>query len=96
MLIRKALATAGLLGGLSLGVLGMGSTASAATPAPAAVIAAQDGDPVEGDGNNDSGKWGLAGLTGLVGLFGYKKYREIQTRNRDVGGPDSPSGSTRR
>lgn len=95
MFMRKALATAGLLGALSLGVFGMGS-ASAATPSQAAAVSTQDGDPVETDGNNDSGKWGLAGLTGLVGLFGYKKYRELQSRNRDIGGPDLPSGSTRR
>jgi len=94
MSMPRALATAGLFGALSLTGLAL-----SAVPAQAAshVLSASstptpvDGDPVAQDGNNDSGKWGLAGLTGMVGLFGYKKYRDHRTATRDdlrpQGGP---------
>lgn len=44
-------------------------------------ILAVDGDPAESDGNDDTGKWGLAGLLGLFGLFGYRKYRDSRTES---------------
>lgn len=94
-LMPRVLATAGLAGALAVTGLTLGSApAQAASPVHAATTtptAPVDGDPVEGDGNNDSGKWGLAGLTGMVGLFGYKKYRD--SRSTHVG--DRAAGSTR-
>ncbi len=91
--MRKALATAGLLGAMSFSVFGVSTAATAA--APQHVIAADvDGDPVEADGDDDSGKWGLAGLTGLFGLFGYKKYREHRTHSRNTTGTGT-DGATR-
>jgi len=91
--MRKALATAGLLGAMSFSVLGASTAATAAAPVQVVVAADVDGDPVEADGDDDSGKWGLAGLTGLVGLFGYKKYREHRTHNRNTG--TGTDGATR-
>jgi hypothetical protein len=85
--MRNALATAGVLGAVSLACLGVTSTPAIAQgpqDRSVAVVAAVDADPVEGDGNSDSGKWGLAGLTGLFGLFGYKKYRGYRSA-RDAG-----------
>ena len=43
---------------------------------------AADTDPVNSDGNDDTGKWGLMGLIGLGGLFGYRKY--LQHRDQRV------------
>lgn len=77
--LPKTVATAWLLGTIALtGVTMSAAPAQAATSVRAATTtpAPIDGDPVAQDGNDDSGKWGLAGLTGLVGLFGYKKYRD--------------------
>lgn len=91
--MRRALATAGLFSVVTLGSLGM-ATAPALAEGPQSMatgIVLADADPVEADGNDDTGKWGLAGLTGLVGLFGYKKYRDHRTANRNAG----PAGTAR-
>lgn len=94
-LMPKTLATAGIAGALAFTGLTIGTApaqasvtvqAATTTPTPA------DADPVEQDGNDDSGKWGLAGLTGLVGLFGYKKYRDHRTSTHTG---DRAAGSTR-
>lgn len=92
--VPRAVATAGLAGVLAVTGLSLSAaSAQAFSPVRAATTTPTpvDGDPVEGDGNNDSGKWGLAGLTGMVGLFGYKKYRD--SRATHVG--DRAPGSTR-
>lgn len=79
--MRRALATATIAGAVAL-VPFTAATASAA-PGPQAgttVVASQDDtdkdEPLEQDGDDDSGKYGLIGLSGLLGLFGYKKYKE--------------------
>lgn len=94
-LMPRALATAGLAGALAVTGLSLSAApAQASSPVHAATTTPTtpvDGDPVEGDGNNDSGKWGLAGLTGMLGLFGYKKYRD----SRAAYAGDRTSGSTR-
>ena len=54
-------------------------TASSSHAYSSTAILAVDGDPAESDGNDDTGKWGLAGLLGLFGLFGYRKYRDART-----------------
>ena len=78
--MRRALATATLVGAVAL-VPATAATAFADDrTAPTTVLASSTGtdvdEPALEDGNDDSGKWGLVGLSGLFGLFGYKKYRE--------------------
>ena len=79
--------------------------ASAATAAgfadgsrPNSVVAIDD-EPLNNDGDDDSGKYGLIGLSGLLGLFGYKKYREHRehraNRNAPIGGIDDGGGGRR-
>lgn len=97
--MRRALATGGLLSAVALGSLGVTTApavaAGAHQVATGTVVAQTDADPVEDDGNMDSGKWGLGGLLGLFGLFGYKKYREHRTPPRTTRDNDPGPGSTR-
>ncbi len=51
--------------------------------------AADDGDERRGDGDDDSGKWGLLGLLGLAGLLGLKR----NDRDRDHRGSTGTTGS---
>ncbi len=100
--MRRALATAGLLSAVALGSLGVTTAPALAAGDQVATgtVLAQatdpvDADPVEDDGNTDSGKWGLGGLLGLFGLFGYKKYRDYRTTPRTTRDNDLGPGSTR-
>ena len=97
--MRRALATGGLLSAVALGSLGVTTApavaAGAHQVATGTVVQSVDADPVEDDGNMDSGKWGLAGLLGLFGLFGYKKYQEHRTPPRTTRDSDPGPGSTR-
>jgi hypothetical protein len=56
-------------------------------------------EPLEQDGDDDTGKYGLIGLSGLFGLFGYKKYKEHRaatTRSTGTTGDGTTGGSSRR
>lgn len=88
--MRRALASAGLLGAVALGpAVLLAPTAMADTPGSTMLAT----ESVDDDDSDDSGKWGLAGLTGLFGLFGYKKYKEYRdTRSTH----NDPGGATRR
>ena len=92
--LRHALAGVAIAGTMGLSGLTLGLAPAQAAPvhlSATSTTAPTDGDPVEGDGNNDSGKWGLAGLTGL---FGYKKYRDLRATPRN-GRDTGTTGSTR-
>ena len=82
--MRRALAVTTLVGGLAL-------APAFATPALASdVVVAQATDqdePLEQDGDDDTGKYGLIGLTGLLGLFGYKKYKDHRAARPTTSGP---------
>ncbi len=100
--MRKALATGGLLSAVALGSLGVTTAPAVAAGPPQAAtgtVVVQDdtvdADPVEDDGNMDSGKWGLGGLLGLFGLFGYKKYKDYRATTRTTRDNDLGPGSTR-
>ena len=104
--MRRALATAALVGGVVLTPLAAG-TAQAAPHAAPVLVSTQgnstdstDSDElgVAQDGDDDSGRWGLLGLLGLGGLFGYKKYKDHQaTRSGTaVGGVDTDGTGSRR
>ncbi len=101
--MRRALATAALVGGV---VLTPAVVAGSAHAAP--VLTNTQGESVDSvdkdelgaaqDGDDDSGRWGLAGLLGLTGLFGYKKYRDHQASRSGaaVGGVDTDGSGSRR
>ncbi len=104
--MRTALATAAAAGVLALAPL-------TAVPAHAAPVGTAVGvhattqngtdvdEPLAKDGNDDTGKYGLAGLAGLLGLFGYKKYRDHRAGTTAAAGgrigtvDGDGSGSTR-
>jgi hypothetical protein len=73
---------------------------ASAAPAPqtgGAVVASSETDqdePLEQDGDDDTGKYGLIGLSGLLGLFGYKKYKD--SRAGTATRTDGTDGTSRR
>ncbi|MCW2777973.1 MAG: hypothetical protein JWN17_1698 [Frankiales bacterium] len=86
--MRRALATAALVGGVVLTPLAA-PPAQAAVPHTAPVLVTSSGTNVDEPGNNgsddDSGRWGLAGLLGMLGLFGYKKYKDHRAATTGAG-----------
>jgi hypothetical protein len=101
--MRRALATAALVGGVVLTPL-VATPAQAVAPHAAPVLATGSGTNIDEPGDNgsddDSGRWGLAGLLGLTGLFGYKKYKDSRassgSQGRPVGGVDTDGTGSRR
>jgi hypothetical protein len=93
--MRRTLASAALLGGLTLGGLGVtAAPALASTTDASVVLAADTSDENSGD---DTGKWGLAGLAGMLGLFGYKKYKDHRAASGTrIGGVDTDGSGSRR
>jgi len=109
--MRKSLAAGGLLGALALGPLAAAPAFAAPShAAPGATstvtVVAVDDEPLDNDGTDDTGKYGLIGLSGLLGLFGYRKYREVQARRTpppttgrtvtDTGTDGTDTGGSRR
>ena len=92
--MRRALATAALVGGVVLTPLAA-VPAQAAAPHAAPFTSTQgestDGtdvdEPGAQDGDDDSGRWGLTGLLGLLGLFGYKTYEDHRASTGRAGQP---------
>ena len=82
--MRKAIASTALAGGLILAPL-TAVAAPAYAAGPSAVVAASS----QSNGDDNSGRWGLAGLAGLLGLFGYKKYKAYRATTRADEGPGS-------
>lgn len=82
MRMRKALATAGLVGALTFGP---GAVAGAAVeaPAPPGADVAPSQTGTSDDGGDGSGAWGLLGLVGLAGLLGLRRRGD---RGGDVDG----------
>jgi hypothetical protein len=99
--MRRALATVTIAGAVAL-VPFTAATASADSTSAGVTVLAEDVDePLENDGDDDTGKYGLIGLTGLFGLFGYKKYKEHRattTRSTTTGthGDGTTGGTSRR
>lgn len=91
--MRRALATAGVLGALVLAPAATAPALAADTAAPGVTAprAQVDDEPLSSDGKDDTGKYGLVGLTGMLGLFGY---RHIKNRRTNGNGPTG-TGSTR-
>lgn len=90
--MRRALATTGAIGVLTLAGLGAGAgpAMAAALPTGGTSYVAQGVDvdePASQDGDDDSGKYGLVGLTGMLGLFGYRHYRNRTVRSTGTSGP---------
>ncbi len=83
MKLRKAIATFGAVGALTIGGTGI---AQAQTSEPVAQETVDDDDD---DGDN-TGLLGLLGLLGLAGLAGLKR----RDRNRDVDYPNRSGGAT--
>ena len=76
--MRRALTTVALAGAVALVPLSTTAAFADTSASGVAVLSAptdQD-EPLETDGDDDTGKYGLIGLTGLLGLFGYKKYKD--------------------
>ena len=106
--MRRALATATIAGAVALvPVTALAASADETGLAAGVVLSQEDTDddePLEQDGDDDTGKYGLIGLTGLLGLFGYKKYKEHQasrstttgTHGGSVGDVDSDGSGSRR
>ena len=94
--MRRALASATIAGALAC--VPLTATAAQADRAVTSSVLAQseaDTEPLDEDGDDDTGKYGLIGLSGLFGLFGYKKYREHRTaRAHTAADPDG--GTSRR
>ncbi len=78
--MRKALATAAVAGAVALAPFAAPAAYAAEQRIAAPVLTQTDGEdvdePLEQDGDDDTGKYGLIGLSGLFGLFGYKKYKD--------------------
>ncbi|MCU1691840.1 MAG: hypothetical protein JWM64_931 [Frankiales bacterium] len=101
--MRRALATAVLVGGVVLTPTVVAGPAHAAVPATSTQGNSTDSTDADElgtaqDGDDDSGRWGLMGLLGLGGLFGYKKYKEHQASRTGaaVGGVDTDGTGSRR
>jgi hypothetical protein len=97
--MRRALATTALAAGLALGGAPLLAPAALAAPLPPETGTTQEAEtdrdePAAQDGNDDTGKWGLAGLTGLFGLFGYRKYRDVRAARAAQSGGTGPARST--
>ena len=100
--MRRALATATIAGAVAL--VPLTAVAAAADEAPlaaGAVLTQTDGEdvdePLEQDGDDDTGKYGLIGLSGLFGLFGYKKYKDHRAaRTTGTTGTTGTDGTSRR
>ena len=98
--MRRALATVTLAGAVALVPL-TSLAASADEPVAAGAVLTQENEdsdePLEQDGDDDTGKYGLIGLTGMLGLFGYKKYKDHQAaRTTRTDGTDGTDGTSRR
>jgi len=100
--MRRALATVTIAGAVALVPFTAAPAFADSSSAGTTVLAtAEDVDePLEADGDDDTGKYGLIGLSGLFGLFGYKKYKEHRaaTRSTSTGttGDGTTGGSSRR
>ena len=96
--MRRALATVTIAGAVALVPFTALSASADETAVAAGVVLTQDSEdvdePLEQDGDDDTGKYGLIGLTGLLGLFGYKKYKEHQASRTT--GTDGTDGTSRR
>ena len=92
--MRRALAAAGVLGAVALSPVATQAAWAESAPAPQTAVLAIDDEPLQSDGDDDSGKYGYAGLTGLVGLFGYKKIKEHRaTRSAPATRPTGTAGT---
>lgn len=94
--MRRALATATLAGAVALVPLTAVSAAADETPLASAPVVAQQDDtdkdePLEEDGDDDTGKYGLIGLSGLLGLFGYRKYKDHRAAHSTTSGAEGTS-----
>ena len=104
--MRRALATATIAGAVALVPMTALAASADETQLAAGVQASQDDtdkdEPLEQDGDDDTGKYGLIGLSGMLGLFGYKKYKDHQaSRTTTTGttgttGTDGTTGTSRR
>jgi len=99
--MRRALATAAIAGAVALVPLtAVAAAADQSRVAAGGVVASQDDtdkdEPLEQDGDDDTGKYGLIGLSGLFGLFGYKKYKDHQATRATATGTDGTTGTSRR
>jgi hypothetical protein len=98
--MRRALATVTIAGAVALVPFTATNAFADGAPAGTSVLAtAEDVDePLEQDGDDDTGKYGLIGLSGLFGLFGYKKYKEHRaaTARTTTTGTDGTTGGTSR
>ncbi len=99
--MRRALATVTIAGAVALVPFTAAPAFADSSSASTTVLAeAEDVDePLEEDGDDDTGKYGLIGLTGLFGLFGYKKYKEHRAataRTTGTTGDGSTGGTSRR
>ena len=100
--MRRALATVTIAGAVAL-VPFTAIAASADDSVAQDVVLAQEpedrDEPLEQDGDDDTGKYGLIGLSGMLGLFGYKKYKDHQaartttTRTDGIDGTDGTTGT---
>ena len=100
--MRRALATVTIAGAVAL-VPFTATTAFADSSSVGSTYLAEAevdvDEPLEEDGDDDTGKYGLIGLTGLFGLFGYKKYKEHRaatTRTTGTTGDGTTGGTSRR
>jgi hypothetical protein len=94
--MRRALATATIAGAVALvPMTALAASADDTVAAGAVLTQNEDSDePLEQDGDDDTGKYGLIGLTGLLGLFGYKKYKDHQATRTT--GTDGTTGTSRK
>ena len=99
--MRRALATVTIAGAVALvPFTATNAFADGASAGTTVLATAEDVDePLEQDGDDDTGKYGLIGLSGLFGLFGYKKYKEHRaatTRSTTGTTGDGSTGGTSR
>ena len=99
--MRRALATVTIAGAVALVPFTAAAASTGDTLAgPVLTQSEADTEPLDEDGDDDSGKYGLIGLSGLFGLFGYKKYKEHRASSaqasRTTGTAATDSSSSRR
>lgn len=98
--MRRALATATIAGAVALVPFSALAASADDTPAAGSVVAQQDDtdkdEPLEQDGDDDTGKYGLIGLSGMLGLFGYKKYKDHRAATTRATGTDGNADGTSR